>query len=153
MKKFKILLLAVFILSFNAFSETEIKGSTKNNICISTNKLQNIYAQIYKINSDQEEYYYKLRTESIYENFNYLSSLKKLDRHEFNQLRDDRKKHLYSCSGILDKSFCLYKLNLKNQINIISDIVERGGEVKEAIIQLESTKESDYYSLKKYKKF
>lgn len=61
---------------------------------------------------------------------------------------DDRKRYLFSCSDIVDKNYCLYKLSLKNQNNIIGDIVEAGGSVNEAIDKLAPSEESDYRRLK-----
>ncbi|MGP6463470.1 hypothetical protein [Pantoea agglomerans] len=149
----KILLFAVVLtLSFNAHSQKEKKESTDNEINISSRNLQNIYAEIYKLHPEQKEYYYELREKSILENFNYLNSLKINDKREYNQLISDRKNKLFDCSGIMDKNFCLYKLKLKKQLNVISGVVERDGSVTEAIEILESSKESDYNSLMKYKK-
>lgn len=154
MKTTALLLLAMFTLSFDAYSKkNEINASTDNEINISSSNLQNIYAQIYKIQTEQKKYYYELREKSILENYNYLNRLKKINNSEFIQISNDRKKHLIDCSGILDESFCLYKLNLKQQLNVISDVVMRDGSVNEAFAILELSKERDYNSLKKYKKF
>lgn len=153
MKIINFLIISAFInmLSFNTYSQTEFKGAAGKTAELSSQKLQNIYAEIYKIKSDQKEYYHELREKSISENFRYLYNLKIINSSEFNDVIADRKRHLFSCSGIVDKNFCLYKLSLKKQNDVIGDIVERGGSVNEAINKLAPSEESDYQLLKKYK--
>lgn len=145
---FSIISISVFTLSCNTYSQTTLEGPAGKEAELSSHKLQNIYADIYRLKPDQKDQYHELRKQSILENYKYLYNLKKNNTSEFNDVMDDRKRYLFSCSDIVDKNYCLYKLSLKHQNNIIGDIVEAGGSVNEAIDKLAPSEESDYRRLK-----